>query len=109
MRKKSIRETSKIMAVVMCTMLLWGCKGEARSVSKTTESAKTMAMDESDGQDEDGTKRETDESAGIKAQIPGQGKENAHGVTRSNDYVTSHTAQGTDPDFNPADQNDVLA
>ena len=108
MRKKSIREARKIMAVVMCAMLLWGCKGEARSVSRTTESAKTMAVDESDGQDEDGTKREADESAGIKAQTPGQGKETAHGVTRSNDYVTSHTAQGTDTDYKPADQNDVL-
>ena len=66
-------------------------------------------MAESDGQDEDGTKREADESAGIKAQTPGQGKEAAHGVTRSNDYVTRHAAQGTDTDFKPVDQNDVLA
>ena len=109
MRKKSIRETRKITAVVMCAMLLWGCKGETRSVSRTTESVGTMAVAESDGQDEDGTKREADESAGIKAQTPGQGKEAAHGVTRSNDYVTRHAAQGTDTDFKPVDQNDVLA
>ena len=64
MRKKSIRETRKITAVVMCAMLLWGCKGETRSVSRTTESVGTMAVAESDGQDEDGTKREADESAG---------------------------------------------
>ena len=41
--------------------------------------------------------------------IRDRGKEAAHGVTRSNDYVTRHAAQGTDTDFKPVDQNDVLA
>jgi len=90
MRNNKFRKTKKIAAVMMCAVLVWGCKGQAQTGSQTTEHAETMAGAGRDGEAGAGFSGMEDTWAGY-----------------SDDQLLD-MAQGTDTNFNPVDLTDVL-